>query len=349
MNLRRSFFGRRVAAGDAVIPDAITKVAADWVARRDAGLTAQEERGYAAWLEADPRHREAIQRLNFAWTSLDQPMRTGAAPAVLFELDRRARRRRHGRAFATAALVLLVGVGAGWRITRSTSEVKSLQVATAAVLLPALQSLPDGSVAELRDGGEITVSFTPSQRRVELRRGEVYFKVAKNPARPFVVVVGAVEFRAVGTAFSVNRENPSIELLVTEGTVAVELQSTAGSPSGNTPPVLVGAGGGATVQVAPEGDGPQISAVPNADLPAKLAWRSPRLEFSGTQLIEAITLMNRHNRLQFVIEDPELAKVRVSGIFGAENTDAFVRLLEASFNVAAERRGDYEIILRGRK
>ena len=349
MKLRGSFFGRRCAADDALIPDVITKVAADWVARRDAGLTAQEERGYASWLEAEPRHREAMQRLDFAWTALDQPMRTGAAAAVLFELGRRARRRRQGGAFATAALVLLVGLAAGWRMSRSTADVKSLQLATAAVLLPTLQSLPDGSVAELRDGGEIAVDFTPNQRRVELRRGEVYFKVAKNPARPFVVVVGAVEFRAVGTAFSVNRENLAIELLVTEGTVAVGLQSSAGSPTGNTPPVLVGAGGGATVKVAPEGDGPQISAVPNADLLAKLAWRSPRLEFSGTRLIEAVTLINQHNRLQFIIEDPELANVRVSGIFGAANTAAFIGLLEAGFNVEHERRGDREIVLRLRR
>ncbi len=349
MNRRVELSGGRAVDRDAAIPNGISKVAADWVARRDAGLTTQEERDYAAWLETDPRHHAAIKRLEFAWTSLDQPARTGAADVVLFELDRRAGRRRRRMAFATAALVLLVGAGAGWHITRSASPLKSPQVATAAVLLPALQSLPDGSVAELRDGGEIAVSFTPSQRRVELRRGEVYFKVAKNPARPFVVVVGGVEFRAVGTAFSVQRENASIELLVTEGTVAVEVAATASLPAGNTPPLLVGAGDGATVRVEPESEKTQVSAVPNADVQTRLAWRSPRLEFSGTQLIEAIALMNRHNRLQFVIEDPALAKVRVSGIFGAANTAAFVGLLEASFNVEAERRGDHEIVLRGRR
>jgi transmembrane sensor len=78
----------------------------------------------------------------------------------------------------------------------------------------------------------------------------------------------------------------------------------------------------------------------------RLAWRSPRLEFSGTPLIEAVALLNRHNRVQFTIEDPVLARLRVSGIFGATNTDAFVRLLEATFNVRAERGRENEIVLR---
>ncbi len=351
MNRRAEFSKGRSVDRDQAIPADIGTVAADWVARRDAGLSVAEERAYAAWCDADPRHRAAIARLEYAWSALDQPRLTGTADAALGELNRRAGRRRRHLAMATAALVLLAGVGAGWRLTPSVSPLSAAPAATAAVLLPALQSLPDGSLAELRDGGAIAVSFTSRQRRVELARGEVFFKVAKDAARPFVVVVDGVEFRAVGTAFSVQRDNASIELLVTEGTVAVAVAASASSASENipTPPLLVGAGNGATVRVATDGAQSRISAVPHADVQTKLAWRSPRLEFSGAQLIEAVALMNRHNRLQFVIEDPELAKVRVSGIFGAANTAAFVGLLEASFNVEAERRGEFEIVLRPRR
>jgi len=92
-----------------------------------------------------------------------------------------------------------------------------------------------------------------------------------------------------------------------------------------------------------------MSGVLKVDFSAKLAWRSPRLEFSGTRLGEAVALINRYNRVQFVIEDPELANLRVSGVFGAVNTDAFVRVLEASFDVQSERRSDHEIVLRGRR
>jgi transmembrane sensor len=176
------------------------------------------------------------------------------------------------------------------------------------------------------------------------------FKVARNAARPFVVAAGGVEVRAVGTAFSVDLGTNAVDVLVTEGKVAVAMAPAeaalidAAQPKPE--PLLVGAGHGASVSKSapqPESESRPVSA---ADLQSRLAWRSLRLKFSGTPLIEPVALLNRHNRVQFTIEDPELARTRVSGIFGAVNTDAFVRLLESSFDVQSERRRPEEIVLR---
>ena len=86
--------------------------------------------------------------------------------------------------------------------------------------------------------------------------------------------------------------------------------------------------------------------MPEEDTQSRLARRSSRLEFSGTPLIEAVALLNRHKRVQFTIDDPESARMRVSGIFGALNTGSFVRLLESSVGGQSERRGADEIALR---
>jgi transmembrane sensor len=342
----------RTAADTTPISATIRAAAADWVARRDAGLSVREELDYTAWLDAAPAHRTAADGLDFAWRTLDRPLATGAAGAVLGQLAHRARQRRQRRtvALGVASLVLLVGAGLGWQASRPPPDLRSSAAVSAVVLLPSIQSLPDGSVAELRDGAEITVEFTDAQRRVVLRRGEVYFRVAKNPARPFVVAAGGVEVRAVGTAFSVDFGKTTVEVLVTEGKVAVALAPAEAARPDVTPskaePLLVGAGHGATVLTAapqPESESRPVSA---ADFQSRLAWRSPRLEFSGTPLIEAVALINRHNRVQFTIDDPELARTRVSGIFGAVNTAAFVRLLESGFDIQSERRGADEIILR---
>jgi transmembrane sensor len=137
---------------------------------------------------------------------------------------------------------------------------------------------------------------------------------------------------------------------VTEGNVAVALAPAEAARTDVThpkaEPLLVGAGHGATVLISAPQPESESRPVSDADFQSRLAWRSPRLEFSGTPLIEAVALINRHNRVQFTIEDPELARTRVSGIFGAVNTDAFVRLLESSFDVQSERRGADEIVLR---
>lgn len=334
------------------ISAAIRAAAADWVARRDAGLSAPEEIDYAAWLEADPAHRAVVDQLDFAWKRLDQPLATGTADAVLGELATRAqqRRRRRNVACGIASLGLLFGAGLGWQALRPASELNSPATASAALLLPSIQALPDGSVTELRDGAEITVEFNDAQRRVVLRSGEAYFKVAKNAARPFVVAAGGVEVRAVGTAFSVDFGQSAVDVLVTEGKVAVTMASAETAQIDATrpqsEPLLVGAGHGATVPTsAPQSDS-ESRPVSEADVQSRLAWRRPRLEFSGTPLSEAVSLLNRHNRVQFTIDDPGLARTRVSGIFGATNTDAFVRLLESSFNVQSEQRGPDEIVLR---
>jgi transmembrane sensor len=331
---------------------AIREAAADWLARRDAGLSAPEELDYATWLDADPAHRTALDGLDFAWRTLDRPLANGVADAVLGELAYRARLRRQRRTVAcgVAALVLFLGGGLGWQALRPPSDQRMPTAVSAVVLLPSIQSLPDGSVAELRDGAEITVEFTDAQRRVVLRHGEAYFKVAKNPARPFVVAAGDVEVRAVGTAFSVDFGQSTVEVLVTEGKVSVATTARKSAPAGATQPMpeplFVDAGHGLTVLTSARPEQAERRPVSDADLQSRLAWRSPRLEFSGTPLIEAIALINRHNRVQFIIEDPELARTRVSGIFGAVNTAAFVRLLESGFDIQSERRGADEIVLR---
>lgn len=334
------------------ISAAIRAAAADWVARRDAGLSAREEIDYAAWLEADPAHRFAVHGLDFAWSTLDRPLTTGTADAVLAELTARARQRRRQRSVAcgVASLGLLFGAGVAWQALRPAPESNSPAAASAAVLLPSTQALPDGSVTELRDGAEITVEFTAAQRRVVLRHGEAYFKVAKNAARPFVVAAGGVEVRAVGTAFSVDFGKSAVDVLVTEGKVAVTRVVTEAARIDATrlqsEPLLIGAGHSATVLTSASLPDSQSRPVSETDVQSRLAWRRPRLEFSGTPLIEAVALLNRHNRLQFTIEDPELARTRVSGIFGATNTDTFVRLLESSFDVQSEQRGPDEVVLR---
>src|SRR5688572_496143 len=89
--------------------EAIAAAAARWVARRDAGLTASEQREFDGWRAADVRHDAAVRHFSAAWSALDRPLRAGA---VIGALRQRVRRRRQlGAATAIAVLcILLVGV-----------------------------------------------------------------------------------------------------------------------------------------------------------------------------------------------------------------------------------------------
>jgi transmembrane sensor len=238
-------------------------------------------------------------------------------------------------------------------------------VPTALVRRPESRTLPDGSIVELREGAKIAVDFSGPLRRVTLQAGEAHFQVVKDREHPFVVSAGGVETRAVGTAFLVELNARAVEVLVTQGRVAVSRTTTTptaidpvknppAEPAGNFEPLLLDAG--RHVVVDPGKPGAQLVTAEMAptELAERLAWRSVRLEFSGTPLAQAVALMNRsgggadgHPQITLVIDpaSPGLAAEPVSGLFRADNAETFVRMLQLSLGVEVERRGESEIVL----
>lgn len=343
-------FGPSFPSVRSLIPAAIITTAAEWFSRRDAGLSAAEEREFQHWLAADSRHGIAHAELAAAWSVFGKPARTGAVHNLEQELSIRAARRRRRRLSATAtALALLVAIGVFWPTPTLENPAESLPT-TAIIFSPVRRVLPDGSVVLMKTGARITESFTIGMRRVELERGEAMFEVAHDRARPFVVSAGGIEVRAVGTAFAIDLGVSAVEVLITEGTVAIDKLDTARIPTVGVPlldppqaPAVVEAGHRVVFGIAPSANVPTVSPIPATELGERLAWRNRRVEFSGTTLAEAIAAMNREasraSRQKLVIEDSSLRAVRISGIFEADNTDAFVLLLEAGFGVYAERSG----------
>ena len=63
-----------------------------------------------------------------------------------------------------------------------------------------------------------------------------------------------------------------------------------------------------------------------------------------TPLAEALKLFNRENRVELVLETPALGSRVVTGIFRADDPEGFVRLLELTCDLRADRRGR-EIVL----
>lgn len=310
--------------------------------------------------------------------------RTGIADEVFVGVHRqvRGRRRRHlGIAGASLLIVALAAVMV--RVPRVSPRDQTAIPATATIAMPAKQTLPDGSTVELKDGASINIEFGAAIRRIALASGEAHFQVTKDSGRPFVVVASGVEIRAVGTAFSVQLGQRAVEVLVTEGLVEVAKAGDQGlgtrdrtttdaetrrhgdteiresdisaSPLSASPrlalpfiPLLVDAGKRVTVEVAAQAmlHAAQVIAVTEAEVAQRLSWRVPRLRFSGTPLVEAIPLFNRHSDVQLVIGDPEIGKLKLSGILRADNTDSLVQLLQVEFAITAEPRGELEIVLR---
>jgi transmembrane sensor len=157
-----------------------------------------------------------------------------------------------------------------------------------------------------------------------------------------------VSVRAVGTEFVVQIGPQQVEVLVTEGQVAVERDKVSALPSAATGVTAsaasstLAAGQLAVVDRAAESaKSPRVTEISEGERAQRLAWRAPRLEFTRTPLRDAVALLNEHGGggVRFIIADAELAEVRVGGLFRADQTEAFVELLRTGFGISVEERG----------
>ncbi|MBL9216608.1 MAG: FecR domain-containing protein [Opitutaceae bacterium] len=335
-------------------PRTPAEAAADWAIRRQAGLDAGEAEAFRRWLAADPRHADRLADAEATLARLRRPKELGVAGALLDELRRRQAVRRRNFAAGAATLAVAAALVVALPHFRSAPAAPPTVAADGpATVLPRpdLQVLPDGSVVQLNAGAEYEVRFTPALRRVELARGEALFTVTKDPSRPFVVRAAGVEVRAIGTEFSVRHGQAGIDVLVTAGQVAVARADPSGAPpDGTTPapePILVAAGGRVSVPLAAGAERitPAVPVSPG-EIDRALAWRNQRIEFSATPLAEAIAQFNRVNHIQFILADPAMSSVQISGIFWKNSPESFARLLEMSLGITAEHPSPERIVLR---
>ena len=328
------------------------RAAADWLVRRDRGLTAAEQDEFLQWLAAEPCHGEwlALHRGTVAdFTALAQwcPEHSEEPNPDLLAPARPVNRWRTPVILAAAAGL---AVAFAWWRAPSAAPVEP----PSANVEFERRILEDGTAVELNRGAVVTVAFTAAERRATLVRGEALFTVAKNPARPFIVRAGGVDVRAVGTAFSVRLDSDSVEVLVTEGRVALAPPAAVGSRAqGPSPPVTdtprlsaeLAAGQRAMVSLT-GAQPPRITAVTAAEIARHLAWQPQLLDFSSAPLAAAIAEFNRRNRVQFVLADAELANMPIIASIRSDNVEGFARFLAATPTVQIERRGEVEIVVR---
>ncbi|PSK94555.1 FecR family protein [Taibaiella chishuiensis] len=85
-----------------------------------------------------------------------------------------------------------------------------------------IDTLPDGSVVTLNKNSSLAYArdFKGNVRAVTLK-GEAFFNVAPNKAKPFEITVDDVTVRVVGTSFNVKNTRDKTEIIVETGIVTV--------------------------------------------------------------------------------------------------------------------------------
>jgi transmembrane sensor len=332
-------------------PTPVEQAALGWVVRCERGLSVEQERELASWLAADGQHGELFAEFGGTWILMGQADPDAVSVATTAEsregrvlrfeqpAAKRAARRSARATWLSlaAAAVIAMGVASWWR-----GGVRDSAVATEIGASRQL-TLSDGSIVALNTDSSVVTAFMPEERRVRLEKGEAFFQVAKDAARPFVVEAAGVGVRAVGTAFNVRVHPTSIEVLVTEGKVRVAPNTSALGDGGDFSEVAAGQRVNVSL-AAPSRSAPEAPArlevahVPADEVRRRLAWQGRRLDFSDTPLEEMVAEFNRYNRHKIVVIDAELAPVRFGGSFRPGDRVGFVRMLRENFGIVAEER-----------
>ncbi|WP_176696009.1 FecR family protein [Phenylobacterium immobile] len=282
-----------------LIDDVALAEAAAWLGRmrqpeRSAGL----EEGFRAWL-ADEGHARAFAQVTETWELL--PGAVASSPA------RERQPRRLAAGLAIAACVLAgIGLSLSWTAKRP--------VYRTAIGEQRVLTLDDGSRVALNTGSEVMVDYGRLRRRVVLRRGEAMFEVAKNPNRPFIAQAGSEEVRALGTIFVVRQEATETAVTLVSGRVEV---------------TQAGAGGVKRLAILDPQErltiGPAGSMIDRPSLETVTAWRRGLLVLDNATLLEAASEFNRYNRRPLQVADPDLAGLKVSGVFNTADPAGFAR------------------------
>ena len=318
----------------------VAEIAAAWVARLDRGLTAAEQSRLEAWLAGNPRHWEEFAAQVDAWSLADRAKESPELQRLAQGLPGRSPRTgwRWAAGLGAAAALALGFWAAHPRAGQGAAPLSYRVVPPEAQTM----TLADGSVVEVRTGGSFRTEFSPGLRRVVLESGAAHFAVAKNPGRPFVVSLGPVAVRDVGTVFEIRREPQAIEVLVTEGRVTIEGED-------GLPPVVpsLGAGGRAVLRLDAAGKvaGVTLDTPSAAEVDRALAWSRTYLVFDRTPLADAVGAFNARNAQRLMLGDPAIRNIQLGGRFRADNVAGFVRLLGETNDVKSEWRPDGTIAL----
>jgi transmembrane sensor len=198
--------------------------------------------------------------------------------------------------------------------------------------------LPDGSRIELNTDTAVRVSDTTHQRTVWLDRGEAYFQVSHDAARPFVVFAGDRRITDLGTKFLMRRDQDQLHVTVVEGRVKFEANSVAMS----SPPAVLAAGDAVTATATSV----VLTKKPARDLASDLGWLRGVFVFRHTTLADAANEYNRYNQEKIVIVGPGVARLTLSGTLPTNNIEAFIEVARNFFALNVEHRGDEFVISR---
>lgn len=285
---------------------------------------------FGRWLDADPEHQAAYDRLALLeddftnWARDHAPAEEEATeeePEAPPQPARQVHPRRMwmvGSAIAAVlAGILVIPVASSWLHPTVYYNAQDGQRQIA---------LAGGTRMRLDRGTRIAVD-TGSTQHVEVIAGAVYFDVGHGDANsgpiPLEVEAGDYTIRDIGTRFAVSRRDAEASVGVEQGLVDVSWPGHA----------AVRLSQGQLFDATGQGSGVEIRSVD----PASVAgWREGRLVYDNAPLSLVVADISRYSA-EPVYADASVADLKLSGVLLVKNGSDLVQQIEAYLPVHAHR------------
>jgi transmembrane sensor len=351
--------------GEGAERDSVLQEAAQWSLELSTGdIPAERIAQWQQWLAASEAHRAAFDRIQSTWSAVDRfatgtvawpsdaevasDAYDGSVPVSVWR-SRAATKRssRRGRAWATWRrrpwmAGLAASVVAALTALAVVPVIRSMQFAQPVVTVVETASgenrdvqLGDGSVVSAGAQSVLWATLSGDSREVTLERGEAFFRVAKDPVRPFLVKIGATTVAAVGTAFNVRRAGERIVVGVSQGIVKVDARVTTAQSAARAQPERT------VIRTARLSVGQQLSfdatdgsaSIQTVDVIGIAAWREGLLQYRDEPLRSVIADLTRYSAHGIVIANPQIADLRITGTVFANDVDSWLQSLETALPV----------------
>ncbi|WP_238160219.1 FecR domain-containing protein [Pigmentiphaga sp. H8] len=316
-----------------VISRAAADAAADWLTLLMSGEAGEEQqRQWRQWRLAHADHEAAWQHVE----SVTGRMKSlGPSPAYTALSSYGASRRPSSVARRRTTQVLVWGglaAGAGLLVSRTGPWQASMADCRSATGEQRSFALEDGTQLMLNTGSAVNLRFDASERRILLVAGEIMVATRHGPSlsadpRPLLVETAEGTIRSLGTRFTVRQRPERTSVAVLESAVEI---SSRGAPRSTR--VLHA---GEQTQFSRE----TIEASGLADEHTD-AWTRGQLLADEQRLDDFLAELDRY-RPGMLRVDPQVAGLRLSGVFPLADTDRILATLPSVLPVRVQWRTRY--------
>lgn len=273
-----------------------------------------------------------------------------------FHVDnQRPKKKQVKMAIAMVAIFIFFGVVAGatytfWKPNKKIETAKTIITKKTNTNLHWIM-LPDGSRVKLNKKSHISLSknFGKSNRSVSLE-GEAFFDVAHDSKKPFVVEVGSIRVKVLGTSFNVRAylDEGKVQTSLFRGSVEITDKAHKNLK------VLLKPNEKLTIPIR------AITSKLAEDFPYKIenlqkeelsgiipemAWVEHKLVFNSDPLSEVAVKLGKWHNINIIIEDPSLKEERFSAIFEKESINDALNALKTSYPFQFRKEEDGTIII----